>query len=106
MYTPLFAPVAVPILVGLLKELVGWVKRRKARRRQGQGEQENEVVKLHREVASQSSVPPDETPKRVEQDTGESEVSVGSPDVTPGVHASKGRTLRARTRRQVADGAG
>jgi phosphatidylinositol glycan class S len=31
-YTPLFAPIAVPIVVGLLKELFAYNRRRKARR--------------------------------------------------------------------------
>ncbi|ORY28798.1 phosphatidylinositol-glycan biosynthesis class S protein [Naematelia encephala] len=30
-YTPLFAPISVPIIVGLLKELIAWRKRRKAK---------------------------------------------------------------------------
>jgi hypothetical protein len=30
-YTPLFAPIAVPMVIGLLKELLGWWRRRKAR---------------------------------------------------------------------------
>ncbi|KAK4684128.1 GPI-anchor transamidase subunit S, partial [Tremellales sp. Uapishka_1] len=31
-YTPLFAPVALPMLIGLLKELLAWNKRRQARK--------------------------------------------------------------------------
>jgi hypothetical protein len=31
-YTPLFAPVAVPIVLGLIKEILGWRRRRRARR--------------------------------------------------------------------------
>ncbi len=31
MYTPLFAPIAVPTVVGLLKELIGWWRRRKGK---------------------------------------------------------------------------
>lgn len=28
-YSPLFAPIAIPLVVGLLKELLGWIRRRK-----------------------------------------------------------------------------
>lgn len=31
-YTPLFAPVGVPIVLGLIKELLAWRRRRRARR--------------------------------------------------------------------------
>ena len=31
-YTPLFAPIAVPMIIALLKELVGWWKRRKGKK--------------------------------------------------------------------------
>lgn len=32
MYTPLFAPVGIPMVVGLIKELLAWRRRQKARR--------------------------------------------------------------------------
>lgn len=31
-YTPLFAPIAVPMIVGLLKELLAWWRRRKGKK--------------------------------------------------------------------------
>lgn len=32
MYTPLFAPVGIPMIVGLIKEFLAWKRRRKAKR--------------------------------------------------------------------------
>ena len=32
-YTPLFAPIAVPMIIALLKELVGWWRRRGGKKR-------------------------------------------------------------------------
>ncbi|OCF39417.1 phosphatidylinositol glycan, class S [Kwoniella heveanensis CBS 569] len=37
-YTPLFAPIAVPLILGLLKELIAWRKRRRSAKIRGQAD--------------------------------------------------------------------
>lgn len=74
------------------------MRRRKAKRRQGERDQGSEAVDQDQKPISESSV-------RADQEN-ESEAVVESSGVAPGVTAREGRTLRVRTRRQVADSAG
>jgi hypothetical protein len=46
-YTPLFAPIAVPMIVGLLKEMLGWWRRRKGKKTSAEAKkvlQEDEIL--------------------------------------------------------------
>ena len=45
-YTPLFAPVAVPIVLGLIKEISGWRRRRRARKAAEAAEAAGPVVEV------------------------------------------------------------
>jgi len=45
-YTPLFGPVAVPLVVGLLKELKEWREARKKKEEVLKGKEEEKEVKL------------------------------------------------------------
>jgi phosphatidylinositol glycan class S len=50
-YTPLFAPVAVPIVLGLIKEILAWRRRRRARRAAEAGPATEEVTEIKADQA-------------------------------------------------------
>ncbi|WVR09020.1 hypothetical protein IAU60_006080 [Kwoniella sp. DSM 27419] len=89
-YTPLFAPIAVPLILGLLKELLAWKKRRSAGRAGlspmvEQGSTESPDGSDKRDGVTDMGVD-DEVDVAVEQEAS------SSPDVGDG----GGRTLRSR----------
>lgn len=90
-YTPLFAPVAVPIVLGLLKELIAWRRRRKARRAQ-----EAATVPPVEAIETNGAEQPDVTPAA---STVESK-PVAPVDITPVLVEDAGpaptRNLRSR----------
>lgn len=63
-YTPLFAPVAVPIVLGLIKEILGWRRRRRARKAAGVAEAAGPIVEVDvAEVEVKNEANPDLAPE-------------------------------------------
>ncbi|WVF65478.1 hypothetical protein IAT40_000206 [Kwoniella sp. CBS 6097] len=78
-YTPLFAPIAVPLLLGLLKELIAWKKRRSAKAKAAANADDNVVGEDNNlEPRGGADTRMEDTPIRTE-------VQVEAPSLAPAV---------------------